>query len=372
MDGIEQNTSVMLDNAGADGQEQSHSDTDTVTDINIQPTMVIRGATISRQEILLDEGTTCNNNTYCTTLNECPDTSTSKESVERCRTQAEQESGTTCGPPAEELYPGKTYYLFSDSCSGQNRNRYIVACLLYTVTTLNIDNIHHVFFEPGHSFMEVDSVHARIEKCGQKLNIYDPSGWYTVVKMASKNGNYAVHEMDQEGIYDLRKLEENMFKKILVDNLKNPVSLMKVKRFLFRKNEPDRVYFSYNYEIPNNLYFCVKNTEFNKITLSKAYNGPLEITKDKYDDLQFLCEAKIIPSQYRSFYDSLNTRVVKRNNTASPKLKNKKQKLTTSTVNTKKSRKEPVNICETGKRFTMSTSTKLRKTTSLRRKLFSP
>lgn len=85
--------------------------------------------------------------------------------------------------------------LASDTCGGQNRNVNITAMFLYAVQTLDIEIIDHFFFEPGHSQMECDSVHAHIESASKNIEIFDPSGWYTVVRMASKNGKYDVHEM---------------------------------------------------------------------------------------------------------------------------------------------------------------------------------
>lgn len=48
--------------------------------------------------------------------------------------------------------------LFSDTCSGQNRNQYTAALFLYIVTHSKIDDITHNFMESEHSYMEVDRV----------------------------------------------------------------------------------------------------------------------------------------------------------------------------------------------------------------------
>jgi len=52
---------------------------------------------------------------------------------------------------------------FSDTCSGQNRNVYIAAAMLFAIQT--IPNLHVVdmkFMECGHSYLEADSMHAAL------------------------------------------------------------------------------------------------------------------------------------------------------------------------------------------------------------------
>lgn len=74
-------------------------------------------------------------------------------------------------------------FMFSDSCGGQSRNSNMYAILLYSVQQLDIPMITLNFFESGHSVRESDSVRAHIEHAAKYVNIYDPSGWYTVVHL---------------------------------------------------------------------------------------------------------------------------------------------------------------------------------------------
>lgn len=73
---------------------------------------------------------------------------------------------------------------FSDTCGGQNRNVYITTMFLHAINNLDIPIISNLFFESGHSQMECDSVHAHIEERSKNIDIFNPSGWYTVVRMA--------------------------------------------------------------------------------------------------------------------------------------------------------------------------------------------
>lgn len=70
---------------------------------------------------------------------------------------------------------GKRVLLMSGSC-----NCNVSAMLLYAVQTLNIPSITHVYFEPGHSFVECDSVHAHISKAAIDKEIFIPQQWYNI------------------------------------------------------------------------------------------------------------------------------------------------------------------------------------------------
>ena len=54
----------------------------------------------------------------------------------------------------------KKVTLYSDSCPGQNKNIIIASMFLAAVKSLDIEEINQKFLEPGHTQMEVDSIHA--------------------------------------------------------------------------------------------------------------------------------------------------------------------------------------------------------------------
>lgn len=69
-----------------------------------------------------------------------------------------------------------TYY--SDTCGGQNRNQFVTASFLYTISQIpQLQTISHKFLQSGHSQMECDSVHSTIETAkGKHLFMYHPNG----------------------------------------------------------------------------------------------------------------------------------------------------------------------------------------------------
>ena len=85
--------------------------------------------------------------------------------------------------------------LFSDTCSGQNRNQYIAALCMYVVQNTDLNKIEHKFFEKGHSHMEADSMHSAIESAKRYVKVNCMQDWLTIFRIArlkcikNKTGN---------------------------------------------------------------------------------------------------------------------------------------------------------------------------------------
>ena len=83
--------------------------------------------------------------------------------------------------------------LYSDSCGGQNRNRFMSIALLHAVGTIpNISVVDQKFLETGHSQMECDSIHSAVERPKKSTSVFLPSHWDTVIRMARRKKPYTV------------------------------------------------------------------------------------------------------------------------------------------------------------------------------------
>ncbi|KAE9522132.1 hypothetical protein AGLY_017476 [Aphis glycines] len=81
--------------------------------------------------------------------------------------------------------PPTNLNLFSDSCSAQNKNQYVMAALLHYVNykTIHFKEIKHYFPVHGHSYMPPDQVFGRIEKSlRNKEVIVSPNTYYEHLK----------------------------------------------------------------------------------------------------------------------------------------------------------------------------------------------
>ena len=133
----------------------------------------------------------------------------------------------------EKNQHAKKLVMISNACGGQTRNQFIAAVCLYLVTKApNLEVIDHIFMVYGHSNMEVDSMHARIELASDTLNIYVPHERAIVASVARKNP-YVVNLFEQSDIKDLKMLKNDM----------------KLTNFKVNTNgEPDKVFYRTNYD----------------------------------------------------------------------------------------------------------------------------
>lgn len=135
----------------------------------------------------------------------------------------------------------KEISLYSDTCSGQNRNQYIAALFLYVVVHTNIEVIHHNFMESGHSYMEVDSMHSTIESAKKHVPVYTMHDWLNICRLARSQRNnkkcsgYSVHELLYTDIIDLKSLAGILIKNRTTDNYGAQVSWLKIKVMRYDK-----------------------------------------------------------------------------------------------------------------------------------------
>lgn len=207
----------------------------------------------------------------------------------------------------------KEYFFMSDTCSGQNRNINVAIMFLIAAQKFNFPVINQVFFEPGHSFMECDSVHAHIESASRNIEIYDPSGWYTVTRTAGRTNPYNVVEIDQSFIYNFKKIEKDFVKNRKIDSQGENVRWMDIKWMQFRKGEPNKIFFKYKVDESLEFkFFEISRQQRNRLSIAnaelvQAYSNELPIAKEKKKDLVDLCDKNMIKSVYQDFYRKLTT-----------------------------------------------------------------
>lgn len=76
--------------------------------------------------------------------------------------------------------------IFSDTCSGQNRNQLIAVLLLWAVQHSHVNVIEQKLLESGHTYMEEDSMHSPIEYARKYMNITSMNDWKMFLE---KHGN---------------------------------------------------------------------------------------------------------------------------------------------------------------------------------------
>lgn len=205
--------------------------------------------------------------------------------------------------------------LFSDTCSGQNRNQNISALLLYIVqTNPNVHVIEQKFLESGHSYMEVDSMHSSIEKAKKHVPVYTIHDWITIFRMArtsrSKKKPYQVKELTFKDFLDLENLSKLIMKNKLKNTLGEKVNWLKCKCFKYSKSKPWILQYRYDHTSEyRDINVSGKGRPISLETLvpTKAYKQLRPITSLKKADLMKLCKTEVIPEIFHPYFKSLPT-----------------------------------------------------------------
>lgn len=198
--------------------------------------------------------------------------------------------------------------LMSDTCGGQNRNQHIAAVLLYAVKYTHLFIIDQKFLEPGHTFMECDSMHTAIENYKRNRSVFTMNGWLKICRKArSSRKPYIVNELRFTDFYDLKELTAALIQNRNIDEHGKKVSWLKVKSLRYRKDMPNTILYRYNHTENYKKMLVNRQSPGINVPLSKAYSNNLPISEAKKKDLLKLCKDGVIPDKRHKWFDSLPT-----------------------------------------------------------------
>lgn len=211
----------------------------------------------------------------------------------------------------------KHIILYSDACTGQNRNIKMALSLLKLVQDEylhKIETIEHKFLVSGHSFLPNDADFGVIEKCSrQHHQIFSPNDWIEIIKSAKrKPPHFKVINMKRNEFFSTKNLENSITKrKVNTDG--HPINWLKIRCMRFEREYPfsikykeslnDFVGFSQmNLNSTNNKR---KNYNLNNIKQEELYPNRRLITASKKKDMMELLA--FIPPINHAFYKNLLT-----------------------------------------------------------------
>ncbi|KAL8606590.1 hypothetical protein ACOMHN_009475 [Nucella lapillus] len=204
--------------------------------------------------------------------------------------------------------------LYSDTCSGQNRNKFLAVGLLYAAQHLpHIQKIDQKFLESGHTHMECDSMHSTIESAKTGVKVHTPDEWTFLMRCARPRKRYDVEELAHRNIFDFKSVATTCLRNTKSDTDGNRVNWMKIKWLRYLKGEEDTIYFKYKMSDPfkklkirhgssrRGRPISVTTIE----ELPRRYAQRLPISAAKKADLMDLCRLRIIPPTHHLFYKNL-------------------------------------------------------------------
>lgn len=218
-----------------------------------------------------------------------------------------------------EYCQNKHVIFYSDNCTAQNKNKFLASMYIYVVATTNVQSITHKYLVTGHTNNEGDSMHACIEKEKKRIlrqgPIFIPAELVTVMKTSKKTGKpYIVKEYQTEDFLDWKKASENIGKNYNIDDVGTKCSWNQFKMIKISKQEPDKIYYKYNYNDDDfERFIDVKHKmrgrrpEISNLILEKAYTVPPPIPQNKKNDLMSLCQSRIIPERHHNFYYNIKS-----------------------------------------------------------------
>ena len=203
----------------------------------------------------------------------------------------------------------KHVILYSDTCGGQNRNKFVASALLYAVRHIeNIQIIDQKFLESGHSHMECDSVHATIEKAKKNLQIFIPEMWHPVIQTARSSSNpYTLDVLEHDDFYDFKQVASSTLRNTKIDTDGKQVHWLKIKWIRYMKTENDTLFFKYRMPEPFKHLKIRGNSRRKRADvtiheLPRRYDRRLPISDAKKRDLLDLCYLGIVPKKHHSYY----------------------------------------------------------------------
>ena len=201
--------------------------------------------------------------------------------------------------------------IWSDNCSGQNRNRMLFPAYMWLVEKIpNLEIINHKYLLKGHTHMEADTVHAIIErkrKTLKTLEIAVPRDWAQFISTCGNKNPFVVTAMNIDDFKDTGSL----LKGPLVSRKKNidgeQFYLSHVIWAQIRKSEPGIIFYKTSFQ--EEIFTSIDLKRNKRLTVSfpselpKVRDTSIPIKTAKYNHLMELLEW--IDKNFHPFYKSL-------------------------------------------------------------------
>lgn len=207
------------------------------------------------------------------------------------------------------------FEFYSDNPTSQNKNRFIFAMYLFACVKFGVKILHR-YLEVGHTHMEVDSMHAAIEKQVFRKEIFDQEEWCSHILQAKKNGKTRDDPVER---YVINKVGEDVhildFKDLVAkqnwkyDVSKKEINWTKVREISFDPTKPENVEIKYEYA-GDKITLNVNQKRGRPVNLKtyrpgNAYSNLFPLAASKIKGLKSLIKWGAIPSQYHEFYNDL-------------------------------------------------------------------
>lgn len=199
---------------------------------------------------------------------------------------------------------------YSDTCGGQNRNINMAIMFSYFVSqSSHVNCVDQKFLLSGHTHLECDVDHARIERSKKtaEIPIMVPRDWFQFVRTVRGKKPFQVHEITQQHIFSFSKLVQDYVTRRTIDTEGMKVNWLEIKWIRYEKTF-GLLQFKTSLSDENFRVLDLRRLKRGKPPrplLTKCYDGPLPINPLKKKDLLSLLP--LIHSECHNFYLNLET-----------------------------------------------------------------
>lgn len=187
--------------------------------------------------------------------------------------------------------------IWSDGCAYQNRCEKVSNALLH-LSNVNKVTISHKYLEVGHTQMEVDSVHSKIEKKIKGKEFYVPFDYVrSILEARTKPSKFNVVVLKYTDFLDF---SNGYYTSVRPGLKKGDPIVADVCAFRYFEG-----YIYFKLDLEENWRALPRRPKTHTAfeNLPNLYKSPIKITTRKFEDLQYL--KKVINEDYHHFYDTL-------------------------------------------------------------------
>lgn len=222
----------------------------------------------------------------------------------------------------------KKLHIFSDNCSGQNKNFTLLMFYLSCIHSGRFEEITHTYFRPGHTYMAADRDFALIEKNMRRVNyVFTPDEHIDIIKNTRRVGErsfpFEVVKMEQRDFKDYECMRRLVTKR-------KPTRFRFIDSCYFRVTHSDKT----GYQCDTN-YMTLTEGKGEHVRISKGvgarandafnlsicdvppkYIKPIPLAKPKLEDLKVLVRDLVPAYIRRKYWDGIlgNTAASEDNN----------------------------------------------------------
>lgn len=209
----------------------------------------------------------------------------------------------------------KEVTIWSDNCTGQNRNMIMVMLYFWLVHYIpDLEVINHKFLLRGHTHMEVDSEHSIIERAKKhitSLEIFTCNDWANFIKSCRPKNPFKVHVLMLEDFKSFSSLMDTSKSPLIARKRTTENSQFHISNVVWlqiRKNSFGKLYFKNSFSEDNfQIVDCNRNTRRSRIEIPKQLPQlrmqRKMLSTTKYNDLLKLLQW--IPEEYKEYYKNL-------------------------------------------------------------------